>query len=136
MISLLSGNPVGGYGVAAVAVQAADNRPDLVVALKSTELVSPLQDVKVTVTVINKGAGPAPKSDCDVFIRNGHAPRETIRVFKKAIRALNPGDQYSFSFSVKLNLGLYEIAAIADRKKKIPEADETNNRIRIMIEGK
>jgi subtilase family serine protease len=136
MISLLSGNPAGAQSEAAVAAKAADNKPDLVVAVKSTPLLRPLQDVTVTVTVKNKGAGPAAESGCDVFIRNGHAPRETVRVFKKVVRALDPEDQYSFSFSIKLNLGLFEIEAAVDRKKKIPEADETNNKTRIMIEGK
>lgn len=131
-----AGNLAEDQSDTAFTVKAADNRPDLMVALKSTALLSPLQDVTITVTVKNKGAGPAPESDCDVFIRNGHAPRETVRVFKKALRALNPGDQYSFSFSIKLNLGLFEIAATVDRKKKIPETDETNNQARIMIEGK
>ena len=136
MISFLSGNLVGGQSVAALAVKAADNRPDLVVALKSTELVSPLQDVTVTVTVINKGAGPAPESDCVVLVRNGHSPRQTLRTVKKVIRALDAGDRYAFSFSIKLGLGLYEIVATADRKKRITETDETNNQTRIMIEGK
>jgi len=136
MMSFFSGNLAAGQSDASLAISAADNRPDLVVTLKSTPLISQLQDVTVTVNVKNIGAGPAPKSGCDIFIRNGHAPRETVRVFKKAVRALDPGDQYTFSFSIKLNLGLFEIAATADRKKKIAEADETNNQTRILIEGK
>jgi hypothetical protein len=131
-----AGNLAEDQSDSAFIVKVADNRPDLIVILKSTELLSPLQDVTVTVTVKNNGAGPAPQSNCDIFIRNGHAPRETVRAFKRVLRALGPGDQYSFSFSIKLGLGLYEIAATADRKKRIPEADETNNETRIIIEGK
>jgi subtilase family serine protease len=113
-----------------------DPRPDLTVSLMSTALQRPFQKVTITVTVKNNGDGPAPGSDCVVFVRNGHPPRQTLRTLKKAIRALDPGDQYAFSFSIKLGLGLYEVAATADRKKKIDEADETNNQTRIMIEGK
>ncbi len=131
-----SGNLAEDQSDSTFTVRAADNRPDLAVTLKSTALLSPFQDVTVTVSVKNNGAGPAPESGCDIFIRNGHAPRETVKVLKKAIRALGPGDQYSFSFSIKLGLGLYEIVATADRKKKIPESDETNNETRLVIEGK
>jgi subtilase family serine protease len=118
------------------AVSVPDSRPDLTVSLKSTELLKPHQDITITVTVKNIGDSPAPKSDCQVFIRNGHAPRQTVKTLKKAIRPLDPGDQYIFSFSIKLGLGLYEAAAVADRKNRISEADETNNETRIMIEGK
>ncbi len=120
----------------AFTVHEPDPRPDLTVSLMSTALQRPFQKVTITVTVKNSGDGPAPGSDCVVFVRNGHPPRQTLRTLKKAIRALGPGDQYAFSFSIKLGLGSYEIAATADRKKKIAEADETNNEARIMIEGK
>lgn len=131
-----AGNLAEDQSDTAFTVKTADNRPDLMVALKSTALLSPLQDVTITVTVKNNGAGPAPESDCDVFVRNGHAPRQTVKTLRKAIRALEPGDHYAFAFSIRLNLGLFEIAATVDRKKKIPETDETNNQTRIMIEGK
>jgi subtilase family serine protease len=136
MMSFLLGNLAADQSDSGLTAKAADNRPDLMVTLKSTALLSPLQDVTITVTVINNGAGPAPKSDCDVFVRNGHAPRQTVKTLRKAIRALEPGDHYTFSFAIRLNLGLFEIAATVDRKKKIPETDEKNNKARIMIEGK
>lgn len=116
--------------------QDAEAKPDLTVSLKSSELLRPHQDITVTVTVKNIGGSPAPKSDCRILIRNGHAPRETVRTIKKDIRALDAGGQYAFAFSIKLELGLYEIEAVVDSKKKIDESNEANNQTRIMIEGK
>jgi subtilase family serine protease len=113
-----------------------DPKPDLVASVSSTPLRSPNQNISITVTVKNIGEGSAPNSSCDVFVRNGHSPRQTMMTMKKAIRALEPGDQYAFSFSVKLGLGLYEVVARVDRKKKVPESDETNNETRLLIEGK
>lgn len=110
-------------------------RPDLTVELKATPLLRPNQDVKITVTVRNKGTAAAPESDMDVIIRNGHAPRQVAKTFKRQIRALDPGDQYSYTFSVKLSIGLYEVCGASDRKKKIPDADRKNNESCIMIEG-
>lgn len=116
--------------------QAPEALPDLTVSLRSTELVRPHQEITVTVAVKNGGAGPAPKSECRVLIRNAHAPRQTVRAIRKVVRPLDAGDEYAFSFPVKLGLGLFEIAAETDRKAKIAESDETNNATRILIKGR
>ena len=110
-------------------------KPDLTVKLESTALLRPNQRITITVTVKNDG-GPAPASGCVVFVRNARPPRQTMRTFKKAVRALDPGDQYAFSLFIKLGLGLYEVTAVADPKKKISETDEANNEARIWIVGK
>jgi subtilase family serine protease len=110
--------------------------PDLSVRLGSTVPVWPRNAVNVTVTVKNIGGAPAPKSDCRIIIRQGHAPRQVIRTINKTVRALDPGDKYAFSFPLKVGLGLFEVAATVDRKNKIAESDETNNNDRIMITGK
>jgi hypothetical protein len=115
---------------------ATDRPPDLMVSLKASALLVPNQDVTVTVTVKNQGAGPAQESDFDVIVRNGHAPREVVRTFKRKIRALDPGDHFSYSFKIKLGLGLYEVCGTSDRKKKLPDADRANNTACITIEGK
>lgn len=111
-------------------------KPDLSVGLESTGLRAPNQKVTVTVTVANVGSAPAPASGCAIFLRNAHAPRQTVRTVRKEVRALAPGDHYAFSFSVRLGLGLFEIEAASDPKKKIDESDETNNQARITIAGK
>jgi hypothetical protein len=112
-----------------------DRRPDLKVEIGTFRMVWPRRDITVTVSVKNVGDGPAPRSDCRILIKNAHAPRQTIKTIKKSVRALDPGDEYAFSFSVKLALGLWEITAMADRKNKISEADETNNEARKAIAG-
>ncbi len=117
------------------AAPAAEPRPDLAVQLKSTPLLRPNQDVKITVTVRNKGAAAAPESDMDIIVKNGHAPRQVAKTFKRQIGALDPGDEFSYTFSVKLSIGLYEICGTSDRKKKIPDADRKNNEFCLMIEG-
>jgi len=109
--------------------------PDLTVSLESTRPGWPRNEAKITVTVRNVGHMLAPRSDCRVIIRQGHAPRQVIRTIKKAVRALGAGDRYEFAFPVKVGLGLFEVAATVDRKNKIAEADETNNAARIMIVG-
>ncbi len=116
--------------------QASDPKPDLCPSLTSTPLLTPNQDIKITVTVLNKGAAPAPESDFDIIIRNGHAPREVVRTFKRTIRALDPADSFSYTFSIKVSLGLIEICGTSDRRKKVPDADRKNNTACIMIEGK
>jgi hypothetical protein len=109
--------------------------PDLSVALDSTKPDWPRNNAKITVTVRNRGDAPAPKADCRVIIRQGHAPRQVIRTIKKTIRALGAGDRYEFTFVVKVGLGIFEAEATVDRKNRIAEADETNNAARIMIVG-
>jgi hypothetical protein len=116
--------------------RAAQARPDFAVTLKASSLLEPNQDITITVTVKNKGAGAAPESDFDVIVKNGHAPREVVRTFKKKIRALAPGDEFSYSFKIKVSLGLYEVCGTSDRKKKTDDADRRNNSACIMIEGK
>jgi hypothetical protein len=110
--------------------------PDLTAALDSTLQAWPSREIKITVTVKNAGNSAAPKSVCQVFIRNAHPPRQTMRAIKKTVRPLAAGDQFQFAFSVKLGLGLYEIEAVADRAGRIAEADEKNNKTRITIAGK
>jgi hypothetical protein len=117
------------------AASGSNPRPDLAVELKSSPLLRPNQDVKITVTVRNMGGAAAPESDMDIIVRNGHAPRQVAQTFKRRIRALDPGDKFSHTFTIKLSIGLYEICATADRKKKIPDADRKNNTGCIMIEG-
>lgn len=125
---LLLGSLLGGHGLAAPG-------PDLAVALHSTKPDWPRNNAKITVTVKNNGDAPAPKADCRVIIRQGHAPRQVIRTIKKAIRALGAGDRYEFSFVVKVGLGIFEAEATVDRKNRIVETDETNNTAKILIVG-
>jgi len=126
----------GGIGAAPRTAVKAASGPDLAVGLKSTEPDWPRNNAKITVTVKNIGDAPAPKAECRVIIRQGHAPRQVIRTVRKTIRALGAGDRYEFAFVVKVGLGIFEVAATVDRKNKIAEADETNNVARIMIAGK
>jgi subtilase family serine protease len=114
----------------------AQARSDFAVTLKASPLLEPNQDVTITVTIKNQGAGAAPESDFDVIVKNGHAPREVVRTFKRKIRALAPGDHFSYSFKIKVALGLYEVCGTSDRKKKVDDADRTNNSACIIIEGK
>jgi hypothetical protein len=115
--------------------QGLDPKPDLVVNLRSSEPDWPRNDAEVTITVRNIGGSRAPLADCRVIIRQAHAPRQVLRTIKKAVRALAAGDQYTFTFPVKVGLGSFEITATVDRKNKIVEADETNNEARITIVG-
>ncbi len=110
--------------------------PDLAAALGSTVPNWPRHDIAITLTVRNIGAGPCQQSVCQIFVRNAHAPRQTIRRIKKTVRALDAGDAFSFSFTIKLGLGLYEIEAVADRGNKIAEPDETNNTARLTLAGR
>ena len=114
---------------------AANPLPDLISAIKTSPLLEPNKDVTVKVTVINQGAAAAPESEYEIIIKNARAPREVIRVLKRTIRALEPNDKFSYSFSIKLGLGFFEICGTNDRKKKIKESDETNNKACITIEG-
>jgi subtilase family serine protease len=138
--SLLAGHGLvpagsGKIGAAPVIVSSAATGPDLAVGLKSTEPDWPRNNVKITVTVKNIGDAPAPKADCLVIIRQGHAPRQVIRTIKKTIRTLGAGDRYEFTFVVKVGLGIFEAAATVDRRNKIAETDETNNFAKIPIVG-
>ena len=111
-------------------------RPDLTVSVGTSRPEWPKRRTIVTVTVKNIGEAPCPKSVCYVFIRNAHPPHETLKVVKKAIRALDAGDQFGFSFPVEFGLGLFEIEAMADRNKRIAESDETNNGMKITVAGR
>ncbi len=114
----------------------AEAGPDLTAALGSTVPNWPRHDITITLTVRNIGAGPCPRSVCQIFVRNAHAPRQTIKRIKKTVRALDAGDAFAFSFTIKLGLGLYEIEAVADRGNKIAEPDETNNTARLTLAGR
>ncbi|MBP1659676.1 MAG: hypothetical protein H6P95_868 [Candidatus Aminicenantes bacterium] len=109
--------------------------PDLTAAIDSTHPNWPRRDIVITVTVNNVGDAPCPRSICRVLIRNAHPPRQTLRRINKDVRALDPGDRFLFSYSIKLGLGLFEIEAAADADGKIAEADETNNKARLTIAG-
>jgi hypothetical protein len=113
----------------------AESGPDLVTALGSTVPNWPHRDIVITLTVRNVGDSPCPKSVCQIFIRNAHAPRQTIKRIKKIVRGLDAGDEFAFSFTIKLGLGMYEVEAVADRGNKIAEPDETNNTARLTITG-
>lgn len=110
--------------------------PNLAVTVKTSPLLKVNQDVKVSTTVKNEGLGPADESEIEIIIKNGNAPRQVVRTLKRKIRALTPGDSFTFSFSVKLNPGLYEICATADRKKKLPDPERKNNVFCLRVEGK
>jgi hypothetical protein len=112
-----------------------ESGPDLVTALGSTVPNWPHRDIAITLTVRNIGDSPCPKSVCQIFIRNAHAPRQTIKKIKKIIRGLDAGNEFAFSFTIKLGLGMYEVEAVADRGNKIAESDETNNTARLTITG-
>jgi len=114
----------------------ADARPDLVTSLESSEKVAFIKTFSITVTVKNTGTGPSPESLCEITVRSAHAPRQLLRKFEKKIRGLTPGDSFGFSSPLKLGMGLFEICATVDPKKKIPEQDEANNRSCIKIAGK
>ncbi len=111
-------------------------RPDLTAAVAATFPDWPQNDITVTVTLKNPGEAPAPKSVCMVYIRNATPPRQTVKRIKKAVRALEPGDEFAFSFKIRLALGMYEIVAVADRGDKIREKDEENNKARLTISGR
>lgn len=109
--------------------------PDLTVAIASTYPNWPRRDIVISVTVKNAGDAACPKSVCRILIRNAHPPRQTLRRINKAVRALDPGDFFIFSYSIKLGLGLFEIEASADPDGKIAETDEKNNKARLTIAG-
>ncbi len=111
-------------------------RPDLVASLESPEKVAFIKSFSIAVTVKNIGTAPSPESLCEITVRNAHAPRQLLRKFEKKIRELTPGDSFGFSSPLKLGVGLFEICATIDPKKKIPEQDETNNRSCLTIAGK
>jgi hypothetical protein len=113
-----------------------DPTPDLVTSLESSASVAFVKNVSITVTVKNTGMGPSAESLCEVIIRNAHAPRQLLRKFEKKIRELTAGDSFSFSSSIKLGVGLFEICATVDPKNKIPEQEEANNRACITLAGK
>jgi len=109
--------------------------PDLVTAIGSTVPNWHHRDIVITLSVRNIGDRPCPKSACQIFIRNAHAPRQTIKIIKKIVRGLDAGDEFAFSFTIKLGLGMYEVEAVADRANKIVESDETNNTARLTLTG-
>lgn len=111
-------------------------QPDFTAAVAATLPNWPQNDITVTVTLTNAGEAQAPKSVCLVYIRNAQAPRQTVKRIKKAVRALAPGDEFAFSFTIRLSPGMYEIEAAADRGNKIREKDEANNRARMTISGR
>ncbi|MEN6311084.1 MAG: CARDB domain-containing protein, partial [Acidobacteriota bacterium] len=114
------------FAQASDAAPAAESKslPDLISTIKTSPLLEPNKDVTVKITVVNQGTAAAPESEYEVIIKNARAPREVIRVLKRTIRALEPNDKFSYSFSIKLGLGFFEICGTNDRKKKIKESDE------------
>ena len=122
-----------GCHVAFPIVPHVESGPDLTAGLDSTLPDWPRREIKITVTVKNIGDKPCPKSVCQIFIRNAHPPRQTLKRIKKPVRALDAGDQFAFTFSIRLGLGLFEIEAAADRANKIAEPYEQNNKARITI---
>lgn len=113
-----------------------ESRPDLAVSLRSTTPNRPRNEVIITVTVRNAGDAASPRTSCQVFLRNAHPPRQTVKQVKKGVRALEPNDQYAFSFRVRLALGTYEVEAVADRAGKIDEPDKANNSARLTLAGR
>ncbi len=103
-------------------------RPDLTVSLKASMPTAPRQNVSLSTTVKNTGAGSAPPSSCDVIIRNARPPRQELRRYQEAIPALDPGDVFTFMITVRPGLGAYEVCAVEDPKNLVVETDETNNR--------
>jgi subtilase family serine protease len=111
-------------------------RPDLTVILKASKPSAPGQDVSFSTTVKNIGAGSAPPSSCDVIIRNARPPRQELRRYQESVPALDPGDTFTFTITVKPGFGAYEGCAVADAKNLIIESDETNNRSCEVVVGK
>lgn len=111
-------------------------RPDLTVSLKASAPSAPGQDISLSTTVKNIGAGAAPPSSCDVIIRNARPPRQELRRYQEKIPALDPGGSYAFVITVKPGFGAYEVCAVADPKNLIVESDETNNRSCETVMGK
>jgi subtilase family serine protease len=114
----------------------AEPRPDLTVSMKASTPSKPRQDVSLSTTVKNIGAGAAPPSSCDVIIRNARPPRQQLRRYGEAIPALDPGGSYTFTITVKPGFGAYEVCAVADPKNLIVESDETNNQSCETVMGK
>ena len=122
----------GGY----LLTDRAEPKPDLTVSLKASTPTEPRQDVSLSTTVKNTGPGSAPPSSCDVVIRNARPPRQELRRYQEAIPALDPGDAFTFTVTVKPGLGAYEVCAVADPKNLVVEVDETNNRSCETVTGK
>ncbi len=117
-------------------IEKAEPRPDITVSLEAPTPSQPGQDVSLSTTVKNIGAGAAPPSSCDVIIRNARPPRQELRRYQEKIPDLGPGDAYTFTISMKPGFGAYEVCAVADPKNLIVESDETNNRSCKTITGK
>jgi subtilase family serine protease len=129
------GGALLGAAMAVAAAAPQEPLPDLTPSVATARPDWPNRRTVITVTVKNIGEGACPKSVCHVFIRHAHSPRETFKVVKKDIRPLDPHDRFVFSFPVEFGLGLFEIEAVADRAKKIPESDETNNNAKVTVAG-
>ena len=113
-----------------------DPKPDLITAVDISRTAGSLRDVSINTTVKNVGSGPSPESLCDVIFRNARPPRQVLKKVRQKIRELDPGDAYTFSFTITTGFGMYEVCAIVDAKKSVDESDETNNRSCTMLEGK
>jgi hypothetical protein len=113
-----------------------DPRPDLITGVDVSSTAGSLRDVSISTTVKNVGSGPSPESLCDVIFRNARPPRQVLKKVQQKIRELDPGDAYTFSFTITTGFGMYEVCAFADAKKSVDESDETNNRSCTMLEGK
>ena len=117
-------------------IQKAEPRPDLTVSIKASTPSKPGQEVSLSTTVKNTGAGSAPPSACEVIIRNARPPRQELRRYQEKIPDLDPGDTYTFTITVKPGFGAYEACAIVDPKNMIVESEETNNQSCATVMGK
>ena len=114
----------------------ADPKADLVLTVESSADVAFMETITITVTIKNKGTAPSPETDCELIVRKAVPPRRQLKKYEKKIRALDPGDSFSYGTPLKPGLGQYEVCATVDPKKKIPEEDEENNSSCIKIVGK
>jgi len=117
-------------------IMESEPRPDLAVEIESSKKVAYIESFLITVTVKNTGTALSPASLCEVAVRNAHSPRQLLRRIAKKIRELSAGGSYSFSLPLKVGVGLFEICATVDPKKKIAEQDEANNRFCIEVAGR
>jgi hypothetical protein len=89
-----------------------DAKPDLITSIDVSRTSGSLRDASINTTVKNIGSGPSPESLCDVIFRNARPPRQVLKKVRQKIRELDPGDAYTFSFTIKTGFGMYESAPL------------------------